>query len=139
MMARELSRGQTKAFRIIAALLALAACLFQANIAFISVKAQAWSVNDTSAGFIVLLLLVFVLFLMVMAAAAMIVSPTAAKVLAIVAFAVDAVVVVIVLSVSDDPATSDSLIDAAIRLAAPAVVIGIASLQERLEGVHLFR
>lgn len=131
------TRRQIRWSRTVATLLAVVICLFQAQIAFISVKAEAWTIDNSSQGFIILMLLVLVLFAMVMSTAAMIVSPRVARILAIVAIAIDAVVVVIVLSITDDPGASASVTDAAIRLAAPVMLLGLASLVERLEGGHL--
>lgn len=138
-MARGLTRTQTKAVRMIAALLALTACLFQAIIAFVSVKAQAWSTNDTGQGLIVLLVLVFILFTMLMAAAALLVSPETARVIATIAVVLDVIVVAIILADAADATATSSLVDAGIRLAAPVTILALSALLVRLEGGRPFR
>lgn len=138
-MARGMTRTQTKAVRTIAALLALTACLFQSLVAFGSLKAQAWSTDDTGQGLIVLLLLVFILFAMLVAVAAMLVSPETARMLGAVAVVLDIVVVAIALGDTPEATTARSLTDGLILLAAPAAVLALSALLVKLEGGRLFR
>ncbi len=138
-MAAGLSRKQTKALRMVGTLVALVACLFQAIIAFVSVKAQAWSLNDTGQGLIVLLLLAFILFTMLLATMAILVSPETARGIAVVAVVLDVVVVFLALRAADDATTTSSLIDAGVRLAAPVTLLALCALLVRLEVGRPFR
>jgi hypothetical protein len=133
-MAGGLTRRQTKALRGAATLLAIVASLVQGLIGFSSLKVQAWSLNDTGQGVVVLMLLLVVLVAMVLATAAMLVSPETATFLGISALVLDLVVVVIALRGAADPTSDDSLTNAGL-LVAPAVtmvVLGVALT--KLEG-----
>lgn len=123
--------------RTIAALLAIVACLLQGLIAFGSLKAQAWSLDDTRRGVIVLLLMVVILFAMLMAAAAMLVSPEAAAILGGVAVALGLVVVLVVAPGTASDSLTRSLAEAAFFLAAPVLILGLGALLTRLEGGRL--
>lgn len=138
-MAGGLTRKQTKALRMVAALVALAACLFQALVAFGSLKAQAWSTNDTSQGLIVLLVLVFILFAMLVASAALLVSPETAAVFGAIAVGLGTVVVGIILVDAGEPVDVRFLTDAGILLAAPVTVLALGTVLTRLEGGSVFR
>jgi len=123
--------------RTVAALVAIVACLLQGLIAFGSLKAQAWSLDDTRQGVVVLLLLVVILFAMLIAAAAMLVSPETAAVLGAVAVALALVVVLVVAPGTASDSITRSLADAAFFLAAPLTVLGLGALLTRLEGGRL--
>jgi lysylphosphatidylglycerol synthetase-like protein (DUF2156 family) len=136
-MAPGRTRKRVKTRRTVAALIAMVACLLQGLIAFGSFKAQAWSLDDTKQGVVVLLLMVAVLFVMVMAAVAMLVSPETAAVLGAVAVALALVVVLVVAPGTASDVLTRSLANAAFFLAAPLTVLGLGTLVARLEGGRL--
>lgn len=133
-MAGGLTRRQTKAFRVAATLLAIVASLVQGFIGFGSLKLQAWSLNDTGQGVVVLLLLLVVLGAMVLATAAMLVSPETASFLGMTALVLDLVVVAIALRSAADPTSEDSLINAALLLAPAVMMVALGVALTKLEG-----
>ncbi len=137
-MARGRTRRLFQTRRMIATLVALMACLLQGLIAFGSLKAQAWSLDDSRQGVVVLLLLVFILFAMLMAAVAMLVSPETAAYSGMVAVALALVVVLVAAPGTASELFSTSFTDAAFFLAAPITVLGLGALLTNLEGGHLF-
>lgn len=132
-MAGGFTRGQIKALRGTATLLAIGASLFQGLIGFGSLKAQAWSLNDTGQGFVVLLLLLIVLAAMVLATAAMLVSPETATYLGITALVLD-IVVVIALRGAADPTSNASLTNAGLLVTPAAVMVALGVVLTKLEG-----
>ncbi len=137
-MARGRTRRLFQTRRMIATLVALMACLLQGLIAFGSLKAQAWSLDDSRQGVVVLLLLVFILFAMLMAAVAMLVSPETAAYSGMVAVGLALVVVLVAAPGTASELFSTSFTDAAFFLAAPITVLGLGALLTNLEGGHLF-
>lgn len=133
-MAGGLTRRQTKAFRVAATLLAIVASLVQGLIGFGSLKLQAWSLNDTGQGVVVLLLLLVVLGTMVLATAAMLVSPETATFLGMTALVLDLVVVAIALRSAADPTSEDSLINAGLLLAPAVMMVALGVALTKLEG-----
>jgi len=126
-MAGGFSRKQIKAFRGTATLIAIGASLFQGLIAFGSLKAQAWSLNDTGQGIVVLMLVLVVLAAMVLATMAMLVSPETATFLGIAALVLDIVIVTIALRSAANPTSDESLTNAGL-LITPAVVMVITGV-----------
>lgn len=133
-MAGGFTRGQIKAFRGTATLIAIGASLFQGLIGFGSLKAQAWSLNDTGQGIIVLMLVLVVLAMMVLAAMAMLVSPETATYLGIAALVIDLVVVAIALRSAADPTSNESLINAALLVTPAVVMVMTGVVLTKLEG-----
>lgn len=133
-MAGGFTRGQIKALRGTATMLAIGASLFQGLIGFGSLKAQAWSLNDTGQRFVVLLLLLIVLAAMVLATAAMLVSPETATYLGITALVLDLVVVAIALRGAADPTSNASLTNAGLLVAPAVVMVALGVVLTRLEG-----
>lgn len=132
-MAGGLTRKQTKALRGTATLIAIVASLFQGLIGFGSLKAQAWSLDDTGQGVIVLLLLLVVLVVMVLASAAMLVSPETATYLGITALVLDLVVVAIALRGAADPMSESSLTDAGLLVAPAVTIVALGVVLTKLE------
>ncbi len=137
-MARRRTRRMFQARRTIATLVALAACLLQGLVAFGSLKAQAWSLDDSIRGVVVLVMLVFILFAMLMAAVAMLVSPETAAYAGMVAVGLALGVVFVAAPGTASELFSQSLTDAAFFLAAPITVLGLGALLTNVEGGHLF-
>lgn len=133
-MAGEFSRRQIKAFRGTATLIAIGASLFQGLIAFGSLKAQAWSLNDTGQGIIVLMLVLVVLAAMVLATMAMLVSPETATFLGIGALVLDLVIVTIALRSATNPTSDESLINAGLLIAPAVVMVVTGVVLTKLEG-----
>ncbi len=133
-MARGMSRRQTKAVRVAATLLAILASLVQGFIGFSSLKLQAWSLNDTGEGIVVLLLLLVVLGAMVLATAAMLVSPETATFLGAVALVLDIVVVTIALRGAANPTSEESLTNAGLLLAPAVMMVALGVVLTKLEG-----
>ena len=122
---------------MIATFLAIVACLLQGLIAFGSLKAQAWSLDDTRQGVIVLVLLAIILLAMLVGAAAMLVSPETAAILGGVAVALALVVMFVVAPDSASASITRSLAEAAFFLAAPVTILVLGALLTRLEGGRL--
>jgi hypothetical protein len=133
-MAGGLTRRQIKVLRGTATLIAIMASLFQGLIAFGSLKAQAWSLNDTGQGIVVLLLVLVVLAVMVLATVAMLVSPETATFLGISALVLDLVIVTIALRSAADPTSNDSLINAGLLVAPAVVMVALGMALTKLEG-----
>lgn len=133
-MAGEFSRRQIKAFRGTATLIAIGASLFQGLIAFTSLKAQAWSLNDTGQGIIVLMLVLVVLAAMILATMAMLVSPETATFLGIGALVLDLVIVTIALRSAVDPTGNESLTNAGLLIAPAVVMVVTGVVLTKLEG-----
>ena len=137
-MARGRARRLFQARRMIATVIALMACLLQGLIAFGSLKAQAWSLDDSKQGVVVILLMVFILFAMLLAAVAMLVSPETAAYAGMVAVGLALVVVLVAAPGTASELISQSFTDAAFFLAAPVTVLGLGALLTNVEGGHLF-
>lgn len=137
-MARGRARRLFQARRMVATVIALMACLLQGLIAFGSLKAQAWSLDDSKQGVVVILLMVFILFAMLLAAVAMLVSPETAAYAGMVAVGLALVVVLVAAPGTASELISQSFTDAAFFLAAPVTVLGLGALLTNVEGGHLF-
>ncbi|HEV2127911.1 MAG TPA: hypothetical protein VGR22_04750 [Thermomicrobiales bacterium] len=133
-MAGGFSRRQIKTFRGTATLIAIGASLFQGLIAFGSLKAQAWSLNDTGQGIIVLMLVLVVLAAMALATMAMLVSPETATFLGIGALVLDLVIVTIALRSAADPTGNESLTNAGLLIAPAVVMVVTGVVLTKLEG-----
>ena len=137
-MARGRTRRLFQARRMIATVVALIACLLQGLIAFGSLKAQAWSLDDSRQGVVVIVLMVFILFAMLLAAVALLVSPETAAYAGMVAVGLALVVVLVAAPGTASELFSQSFTDAAFFLAAPVTVLGLGALLTNVEGGHLF-
>lgn len=137
-MARGRTRKLFQARRMIATVVALVACLLQGLVAFGSLKAQAWSLDDSRQGVVVIVLMVFILFAMLLAAVALLVSPETAAYSAMVAVGLALVVVFVAAEGTASELFSTSFADAAFFLAAPITVLGLGVLLTNVEGGHLF-
>ena len=133
-MAGGFSRRQIKTFRGTATLIAIGASLFQGLIAFGSLKAQAWSLNDTGQGIIVLMLVLVVLAAMALATMAMLVSPETATFLGIGALVLDLIIVTIALRSAVDPTSDESLTNAGLLIAPAVVMVVTGVVLTKLEG-----
>lgn len=133
-MAGGFSRRQIKTFRGTATLIAIGASLFQGLIAFGSLKAQAWSLNDTGQGIIVLMLVLVVLAAMALATMAMLVSPETATFLGIGALVLDLIIVTIALRSAADPTGNESLTNAGLLIAPAVVMVVTGVVLTKLEG-----
>ena len=127
-----------QARRTIATLVAFVACLLQGLIAFGSLKAQAWSLDDSRQGVVVIVLMAFILFAMVLASIAMLVSPETSAYAGMVAVGLALVVVLVAAPGTASELFSQSFTDAAFFLAAPVTVLGLGVLLTNVEGGHLF-